>query len=112
VEPIRESVQAYDAELFAMYMLRHARGHGVGTALLRELAGSLLSKGFTHTVVWVAREKSFETLLHKIKRAAGNIQRDSNRGCYSSWTRIWVARPENDGRREMMNLKKVKPFLP
>ena len=51
--PIREPVQNYDAELFAIYLLQQAQGHGIGTALLRELAGSLMSKGFTSMAVWV-----------------------------------------------------------
>ena len=50
---IRERVQTYDAELYAIYLLEQAQGHGIGTALLRELAGSLLSKGFTSMIVWV-----------------------------------------------------------
>lgn len=51
--PIREPVQNYDAELFAIYLLQPAQRHGIGTALLRELAGSLISKGFTSMAVWV-----------------------------------------------------------
>jgi GNAT superfamily N-acetyltransferase len=51
--PIREPVQTYEAELFAIYLLEQAQGHGIGTTLLRELAGSLLSKGFTSMIVWV-----------------------------------------------------------
>ena len=54
--PIRESVQTYNAELFAIYLLQPAQRHGIGTALLRELAGSLLSKGFTSMIVWVLEE--------------------------------------------------------
>ncbi len=51
--PIREPVQTYDAELFATYLLEQAQRHGIGTALLRKLAGSLLNKGFTSMIVWV-----------------------------------------------------------
>jgi GNAT superfamily N-acetyltransferase len=51
--PIREPVRTYDAELFAIYLLERSQRHGIGTALLRELAGSLLSKGFTSMIVWV-----------------------------------------------------------
>jgi L-amino acid N-acyltransferase YncA len=51
--PIREPVQTYDAELYAIYLLEQAQRHGIGTALLRELAGSLLNKGFTSMIVWV-----------------------------------------------------------
>jgi L-amino acid N-acyltransferase YncA len=51
--PIREPVQTYDVELYAIYLLERAQRHGIGIALLRELAGSLLSKGFTSMMVWV-----------------------------------------------------------
>jgi GNAT superfamily N-acetyltransferase len=51
--PIREPVRNYDAELFAIYLLQRAQGQGIGTALLRELAASLISKGFTSMAVWV-----------------------------------------------------------
>jgi len=56
--PIREPVQTYDVELFAIYLLEQAQGHGIGTALLRELAGSLLSKGFSSMIVWVLEKNS------------------------------------------------------
>jgi len=64
--PIREPVQHYDAELFALYLLQQTQGHGIGTALLRELAGTLNSKGFTSMVVWVLEKnpsKNFYTKL-------------------------------------------------
>jgi len=50
---IREPVQTYDAELYAIYLLEQAQRRGIGTALLKELAESLLSKGFTSMIVWV-----------------------------------------------------------
>jgi GNAT superfamily N-acetyltransferase len=50
---IREPVQTYDAELYAIYLLEQAQRQGVGTALLKELAESLLGKGFTSMIVWV-----------------------------------------------------------
>ena len=50
---IREPVQTYDAELYAIYLLEQAQRQGIGTALLKELAKSLLSKGFTGMIVWV-----------------------------------------------------------
>ncbi|HWY20426.1 MAG TPA: GNAT family N-acetyltransferase [Candidatus Acidoferrum sp.] len=50
---IREPVQTYDAELYAIYLLEQAQRQGIGTALLKELAESLLSKGFTSMIVWV-----------------------------------------------------------
>ena len=50
---IREPVQTYDAELYAIYLLERAQGQGIGTALLKKLAESLSSKGFTSMIVWV-----------------------------------------------------------
>ncbi len=54
--PIREPVETYDAELYAIYLLQHAQKRGIGTALLRELAGSLGSRGFKSMIVWVLEE--------------------------------------------------------
>jgi len=39
--------------LYAIYLLEQAQRQGIGTALLKELAKSLLSKGFTGMIVWV-----------------------------------------------------------
>jgi GNAT superfamily N-acetyltransferase len=50
---IREPLQGYDAELFAIYLLDRAQGRGLGTALLRKLAESLRAKGFKGMTVWV-----------------------------------------------------------
>jgi GNAT superfamily N-acetyltransferase len=50
---IREPLQRYDAELFAIYLLNRAQGQGLGTALLRRLAESLAAKGFKGMTVWV-----------------------------------------------------------
>jgi GNAT superfamily N-acetyltransferase len=51
--PVRESVQTYDAELYAIYLLQRSQGQGIGTALLQQLARSLLNEGFTSMLVWV-----------------------------------------------------------
>ena len=50
---IREPLQGYDAELFAIYLLDRAQGRGLGTALLRKLAESLGTKGFKGMTAWV-----------------------------------------------------------
>jgi L-amino acid N-acyltransferase YncA len=50
---IREPLQEYDAELFAIYLLQRAQGIGIGTALLKKLADSLNAKGFKSMAVWV-----------------------------------------------------------
>jgi L-amino acid N-acyltransferase YncA len=51
--PIREPIQSYDAELYAIYLLHQTQRHGIGTTLLRKLSGSLTDKGFTSMAVWV-----------------------------------------------------------
>jgi L-amino acid N-acyltransferase YncA len=50
---IREPLQSYDAELFAIYLLQEAQRRGIGTSLLRVLAASLSTQGFNSMVVWV-----------------------------------------------------------
>jgi GNAT superfamily N-acetyltransferase len=50
---IREPVRRYDAELYAIYLLKQAQRQGAGTALLKKLAEWLVGKGFTSMIVWV-----------------------------------------------------------
>jgi ribosomal protein S18 acetylase RimI-like enzyme len=53
---IRDPLQGYDAELFAIHLLDQAQGRGVGTVLLRKLAESLCAKGFKGMTVWCSNE--------------------------------------------------------
>jgi ribosomal protein S18 acetylase RimI-like enzyme len=53
---IREPLQEYDAELFAIYLLNRAQGLGLGTALLRKLAEALDAHGFKGMTVWVLKQ--------------------------------------------------------
>ncbi|MBB5339180.1 GNAT family N-acetyltransferase [Tunturiibacter gelidoferens] len=55
---IREPVEEFDAELFAIYLLREAQRRGIGTALLRRLAVSLKARGFRSMVAWVLEDNS------------------------------------------------------
>ena len=55
---IREPVEGFDAELFAIYLLREAQGRGIGMALLNRLAGSLKERGFGSMVAWVLEDNS------------------------------------------------------
>src|ERR1700755_1768959 len=45
---IREPLPGYDAELFAIYLLKSAQRAGIGTALLRKLADSLHAERFNN----------------------------------------------------------------
>jgi GNAT superfamily N-acetyltransferase len=50
---IREPVEEFDAELFAIYLLRDVQRRGIGMALLKRLAGSLRERGFGSMMAWV-----------------------------------------------------------
>lgn len=50
---IREPLNNYDAELFAIYLLAEAQGRGIGTAILMELVKALNEDGFQSIAVWV-----------------------------------------------------------
>ena len=70
--PIREPIQSYDAELYAIYLLQPAQGQGMGRQLLQELATSLRSNGIQSMVVW-GRAKSRKIFLHKNWRTAPHL---------------------------------------
>jgi GNAT superfamily N-acetyltransferase len=56
-EPVQTAVETYDAVSYAIYLLKQAQGQGIGRALLKKLAHSLSSQGFTSMIVW-ALEKN------------------------------------------------------
>jgi ribosomal protein S18 acetylase RimI-like enzyme len=49
----REPVQDFDGEFYAIYILRAAKGQGIGRLLMRRLAETLRDKGLTKAVLWV-----------------------------------------------------------
>lgn len=51
--PLREPIQAYDAELYAIYLLQPSQRHSIGGALLGKLAAALSGKGFKSMIAWV-----------------------------------------------------------
>lgn len=53
---IREPIETYDAELYAIYLLQPAQGQGIGRQLLHQVVTSLRSKGFKSMVVWVLEQ--------------------------------------------------------
>ncbi len=50
------SLEAYDAELFAIYVRSEHQGRGIGTALVAESAERLVSAGFRSMMLWVLRD--------------------------------------------------------
>jgi GNAT superfamily N-acetyltransferase len=53
---LREPIDDYDAELFAIYLLRERQGVGVGRRLFETLAQSLHAEGYRAMAVWVLKE--------------------------------------------------------
>ena len=53
---IREKLDDYDAELYAIYLLRERQGQGVGRTLVLTSASALRVKGFTSLLVWVLEQ--------------------------------------------------------
>jgi GNAT superfamily N-acetyltransferase len=70
---IREPLQRYDAELFAIYLLDRAQGQGLGTALLRKLAESLAARGFKGMTVWVLERNP---AIHFYERSGATLVGD------------------------------------
>jgi GNAT superfamily N-acetyltransferase len=56
VGKIREKLDDYDAELYAIYLLRERQGQGVGRTLVLTSASALRVKGFMSMIVWVLEQ--------------------------------------------------------
>ena len=50
---IRESIKAYDSELYTLYLLEEAQGLGIGRDLLGVVMQALAEKGYARMLVWV-----------------------------------------------------------
>jgi L-amino acid N-acyltransferase YncA len=53
---VREAVNGYDGELYAIYLLQAWQRRGAGRALVRAVAEALVANGHKSMVVWVLRE--------------------------------------------------------
>ncbi|HTS31040.1 MAG TPA: GNAT family N-acetyltransferase [Bryobacteraceae bacterium] len=64
--PIRELIDGYDAELYAIYLLEKFQRAGIGSRLMREIARRLEQDGFRSMALWViegnAAVRFYETL--------------------------------------------------
>ena len=61
----REPVEACDAELYALYLLKDAQKRGIGTALLRAIAASLVERNFKSMSVWVLEQNRSRSFYEK-----------------------------------------------
>lgn len=50
---LRDLVEGFDAELYAIYLLEEKQRRGAGKALTRQLASILYDRGFFSLIVWV-----------------------------------------------------------
>ena len=50
---LRDAMNGYDAELYAIYLLQREQKRGVGKMLVRKLAKGLRANGFRSLMVWV-----------------------------------------------------------
>jgi L-amino acid N-acyltransferase YncA len=53
---IREPLNAYDSELYTLYLLKEAQGRGIGKALLEAVISDLVQKGYKSMLVWVLEQ--------------------------------------------------------
>ena len=63
--PIRERVSGFDAELFAIYLLRPTQRQGAGTALLQQLAGALAQRDLTSMIAWVLESNASRSFYER-----------------------------------------------
>ena len=59
------TLQDYGAELYAIYLLPQAQGHGLGSALLKTLADALRAQGFKSMAAWVLLDNSSSAFYRK-----------------------------------------------
>jgi ribosomal protein S18 acetylase RimI-like enzyme len=63
---VREKLEEYDAELYAIYLLRERQRQGVGKTLSLTLASALQAKGFTSMLVWVLEQNSSVSFYERL----------------------------------------------
>ncbi len=74
---VRESIQGYDAEIYAIYVLAQAQQRGIGTRLASSLADTLVQRGFARLMVWVLADnpcRNFYTHLGGVAFSQKPIQ--------------------------------------
>jgi len=64
--PNRETDSEFTGELGALYILKSYQSHGVGTALVREVARHLLSLGKTSMIVWVLEQNPYRRFYERL----------------------------------------------
>lgn len=78
--PNREADPEFTGELGAIYILKAHQGHGVGTALVREVARHLLNIGRTTMIVWVLEENPYRRFYEHLGGVAVRKKSESHLG--------------------------------
>ena len=63
---VREKLDDYDAELYAIYLLRERQRQGVGRILGLALASALQARGFTSMLVWVLEQNPSVSFYERV----------------------------------------------
>ena len=63
---IREKLDDYDAELYAIYLLRGRQKQGAGRTLCLTLASALQTSGFTSMIVWVLEQNPSASFYERL----------------------------------------------
>ena len=72
---IREAIEGYDAELYAIYLLKDRQRRGAGRKLACTLAEVLRVRGFKSMVVWVLEENRPAVAFYKGLGAVQIVQK-------------------------------------
>jgi L-amino acid N-acyltransferase YncA len=63
---IREKLDDYDAELYAIYLLRERQKQGAGRTLCLTLASALQTSGFASMIVWVLEQNPSASFYERL----------------------------------------------
>ena len=55
---LREALGSYDAELYAIYLLRERQGKGAGRSIFQALVTALQRAGYSSMALWVLKDNS------------------------------------------------------
>jgi ribosomal protein S18 acetylase RimI-like enzyme len=62
---LREPIEGYDAELYAIYLMPAGQRRGVGRELAQSLTEALLMEGFSSMIVWVLEQNLLGISFYK-----------------------------------------------
>lgn len=65
----RTHLNHYDAEIYAIYLLKEFRGIGVGEKLIKHFFKWLKKKGFHSCIVWIAEKNPYQSFYAKLGAA-------------------------------------------